>query len=228
MVVLTGSGHEGHSTEKTANAYSLRRPDEVARRLGGVADLRPGLLRKDGGMPALPDLAARLRALPPSLGPVRLVAVDGPSAAGKSTFATALADSLGGAPVVRSDDFPVPWDGDPLAWWPPLTAQVLQPLRAGRTGRFRRYDWRRGVYAEGVAVPPAAVVIVEGVGAAREEAPAAFRIWVEAPYDVRRRRAAERGDDLGAWERWATTEAGHFAADRTRERIDLVIAGNPE
>jgi uridine kinase len=179
------------------------------------------------GMPDIPGLAARLRGLPPSCGPVRVVAVDGPSAAGKSTFATALAEALDGAPVVRSDDFPVPWEGDPLAWWPPLTARVLHPLRAGRRGRFRRYDWRSGAYAEWVEVPPAPVVIVEGVGAARAEAPVAYRIWVEAPYDVRRRRAAERGDDLGSWERWATTEARHFAADRTRERIDLVIAGNP-
>jgi uridine kinase len=183
------------------------------------------------GMSAFADqaaLAARLRALAPSCGPVRVVAVDGPSAAGKSTFATELAAALGGAPVVRSDDFPVPWDGDPLAWWPPLTAQVLIPLAAGRTGRFRRYDWRRGAYAEELQVPPAPVVVIEGVGAARGEAPAAFRIWVEAPHDVRRRRAAERGDDLGVWERWATTEAKHFAADRTRDRIDLVRDGNPE
>ena len=181
-------------------------------------------------MSALVDLAAlaaRLRALEPSCGPVRIVAVDGPSAAGKSTFASGLAAALGGAPVVRSDDFPVPWDGDPLAWWPPLTAQVLDPLRDGRTGRFRRYDWHRGAYAEELHVPPAPVVILEGVGAAREEAPAAFRVWVEASYDVRRRRAAERGDDPGSWERWATTEAKHFAADRTRDRIDLVIDGNP-
>ncbi|MDN3358338.1 hypothetical protein [Actinomadura sp. DC4] len=171
-------------------------------------------------------LATRLLVLPPSWGAVRIVAVDGPSAAGKSTFASGLAKALGGAPVVRSDDFPVPWDGDPLAWWPPLTSQVLEPLRAGRTARFRRYDWRRAAYAEAVEVPPAPVVIVEGVGAAR--APAAFRIWVDAPYDVRRRRAAERGDDLGDWERWAASEEGLFAADRTRDRIDLVIDGNPE
>lgn len=172
-------------------------------------------------------LAARLWRLAASCGDVRVVAVDGPSAAGKSTFATGLARALGGVPVVRSDDFPVPWDGDPLAWWPPFTEQVLRKVCAGQTGRFRRYDWHRGVYAEEVAVPPAPVLIVEGVGAAREEAPAAFRIWVDAPYAVRRRRAAERGDDLDAWDRWAATEAKHFVADRTRDRIDLVIDGNP-
>jgi uridine kinase len=171
-------------------------------------------------------LAARLRGLEPSCGPVRVVAVDGPSAAGKSTFAARLSGALDGAPVVRSDDFPVPWDGDPLAWWPPVSAQVLEPLRAGRAGRFRRYDWHRGRYAEEVVIPVAPVLILEGVGAARQEAPAAFRIWIEAPHDVRRRRAAERGDDLTSWDRWAETEARLFSADRTRERADLILAGN--
>lgn len=176
-------------------------------------------------VPVPAALAARLPALEPSCGAVRVVAVDGPSAAGKSTFATALAAALGGAPVVRSDDFPVPWDGDPLAWWPPVTAQVLEPLRAGRPGRFRRYDWRRGAYAEQVEIPVVPVLIIEGVGAAREDAPAAFAIWVDAPHVVRRRRAADRGDDLGAWDRWARNEAAHFGADRTRERADLIIDG---
>ncbi|MEU1278345.1 hypothetical protein [Streptomyces sp. NPDC005805] len=45
----------------------------------------------------LPGLAARLRALPPSCGPVRLVAVDGHAGSGKSTFAARLAEAAGGA-----------------------------------------------------------------------------------------------------------------------------------
>src|SRR3569833_514811 len=119
----------------------------------GWADRRYDGLERMEGMSAFADqaaLAARRRALAPACGPVRVVAVDGPRAAGKSTFATELAAALGGAPVVRSGGFPVPWDGDPLAWWPPLAAQVLLPLAAGRTGRFRRCGWRRGADAVGV------------------------------------------------------------------------------
>jgi uridine kinase len=178
------------------------------------------------GTARLRALAHRLPALEPSCGPVRIVAVDGPSAAGKTTFAAALAAALGGVPVVHSDDFPVPWDGEPLAWWPPLDAQVLVPLSAGRPGRFRRYDWRRGTYAEQVEVRAAPIVIIEGVGAGRQESPAAFRVWVEAPYALRRRRAARRGDDLDAWDQWAETEAKLFEKDGTRERADLLIDGN--
>ena len=154
---------------------------------------------------------------------MRIVAVDGPSAAGKSTFAARLSATLGGAPVVGADDFPVPWDGDPLAWWPPFAAQVLGPLSEGRPARFRRYDWRRGVYGEETEIPAAPVLVVEGVGAARRRRPAAFRVWVDAPHDVRRRRARSAATTWRPGTAGPRSEARHFAADRTRERADLIV-----
>jgi hypothetical protein len=172
-------------------------------------------------------LAEQVRALPPSCGTVRVVAIDGPSGAGKTTFAALLAEALDEAPMVRSDDFPVPWDGDPLAWWPPVTAQVLEPLAAGRPGGYRRYDWHRGAYGERVGVPVRPVLLLEGVGAAWRESPAACRIWVDAPLELRRGRALDRdGPSIAdSWDRWSAREHAHFAADRTRERADLLVDG---
>jgi uridine kinase len=174
-----------------------------------------------------PALAGTVRALPPSCGPVRVVAVDGPSGAGKSTFATLLADALHGAPVVRSDEFPVPWDGDPLAWWPVLAERILTPLSAGLAARHRPYDWRRGEYGPTVDIPVGPVLIIEGVGAGRRDAPAAYRIWVEAPPEVRLRRVNRRdGTELVAsWDTWSRREHEHFTADGTRERADLLVDG---
>ncbi|MFC9975989.1 uridine kinase [Spirillospora sp. NPDC127200] len=180
-----------------------------------------------------PALADHVRGLPPSCGPVRVVAVDGPSAAGKSTFApllaAALGDGAGGAPapLVRSDDFRVPWDADPLTWWEPLRAAVLDPLSAGRPGRLRRYDWRADAYGPPEEVPVAPVLVLEGVGAAWRGSPAAYRIWIDAPRAVRRARALARdgADWAAAWEGWAEREARHFAADRTAGRADLVVDG---
>ncbi|MFC4051454.1 uridine kinase [Actinomadura syzygii] len=191
-------------------------------------------------------LAARLLALPPSCGPSRLVAVDGPSGAGKSTFADRLAEVLVGAggapggaggrppsegtvgaPVVRSDDFRVPWDADPLTWWEPLRRAVLDPVGAGRPGALRRYDWRRGAYGPAEEVPAAPVLLVEGVGAAWAGSPAAFRIWIDAPLDLRRARAADRdgAEYADAWDRWSARETAFFAADGTRARADLHVDG---
>ncbi|WP_207944614.1 uridine kinase family protein [Actinomadura rubrisoli] len=174
-----------------------------------------------------PALAARLLALAPSCGPVRLVAVDGPSGAGKSTFAGHLAAVLVGAPVVRSDDFRVPWDADPLTWWEPLQASVLDPLRDGRPGLLRRYDWHRDRYGPAEEVPPAPVLIVEGVGASWAGSPAAYRVWIDAPRDLRRARALDRDgpEYASAWDEWGTRETALFAADATRCRADLLVDG---
>ncbi|MFF0769146.1 uridine kinase [Nonomuraea wenchangensis] len=172
------------------------------------------------------SLAARIRSLPPSCGPVRLVAVDGPAGSGKTTFAGRLAGALA-CQVVHSDDFPVPWEEGPGGWFHALEEQVLRPLRDGRPGGFRRYDWVRGGYAEQVAVPPAPVLVVEGVGTARASAAhlVAYTVWVEAAEPVRLARVLERdGPELAPrWREWFAAEREWFAADGTRERADLVV-----
>ncbi|MEW9549314.1 uridine kinase [Nonomuraea sp. NPDC050783] len=170
--------------------------------------------------------AAVVRSLPPSCGPVRLVAVDGPAGSGKTTFARRLAAELG-CQVVHSDDFPVPWEEGPGGWFAALEEQVLEPLRNGRPGGFRRYDWVRGAYAEHVDVPVAPVLVVEGVGVARARVAhlLAYTVWMEADEAVRLARVLERdGPALEPrWHEWFAAEREWFAADRTRERADLVV-----
>lgn len=174
-----------------------------------------------------PALAARLLTLPPSCGPVRVIAVDGPSGAGKSTFTDHLSETLVGAPVIRSDDFRVPWDADPLTWWEPLRASALDRLCTGRPALLRRYDWHHDRYGPAEEIPPPPVLFVEGVGSAWAGSPAAYRIWLDAPYAVRRARALDRDglEYADAWENWATREQEHFAKDETRSRCDLRVDG---
>ncbi|MEV5407701.1 hypothetical protein AB0K60_02525 [Thermopolyspora sp. NPDC052614] len=159
-----------------------------------------------------------------------MVAIDGPAGSGKTTFAERLG-AAAGAQVIHSDEFPVPWDGSPDAWFAPLTAQVLDPLRAGGPGRFRRYDWVRGEHAEWIEVPPAPLLVLEGVAAARRATAGllAYAIWVEAPDDLRLRRVLERdGEHLrDEWERWMRAEREWFARDDTRARADLRVLGTP-
>jgi uridine kinase len=137
-------------------------------------------------------LAARILARPAQCGPVRLVAIDGPGGAGKSTFAARLADALGQVRVVHTDDF-ASWD-NPLNWWPRLEQQVLQPLGAGRTGRFQRYDWDRRALAEWHEVPAVGVLILEGVSSARRAVAErlTYVVWIQADPEVRLRRGLER------------------------------------
>lgn len=152
--------------------------------------------------------------------------MDGPAGSGKTTFAGRLG-AAAGARVIHSDDFPVPWEGPPDAWFPPLADQVLAPLARGEAGGFRRYDWVRGAPAEPVPVPVAPVLLLEGVGAARRAAPVCHRIWVEAPRPLRLARVLRRdGAHLEPrWRAWLAAEERWFAADGTRGRADLLVDG---
>jgi hypothetical protein len=200
-------------------------------------------------------LVARIAATPARLGPVRLVAVDGASGAGKTDFSARLAAALGGAPVVHTDDLLDGWD-DQLTFWTRLQAQVLDPLRRGRPARYLRYRWDLGRFGGPPArIEPAAVVLLEGVSAAR----AAIRpqlslaVFLTAPSDLRLRRAlardasstsrnrpssaagggplGEEPDDVVALraylERWRRVEERHFAADATAAHADLIVDGAP-
>lgn len=172
--------------------------------------------------------SALLRAAPPRCGTVRVLALDGPSGSGKTSLAATLARAWR-APTLHLDDLYPGWDG--LAETVELLASgVLRPLSRGTPGAYRRWDWHAGGWAETrrVPVPPGGVLIVEGcgssVGAAGEFA--AVRVWVDAPQDVRRARGLARDGDAFAeqWERWRAQEVSLFAADRTREKADLLLS----
>ena len=178
------------------------------------------------------QLAARVLASPARLGEVRLVVVDGPAGSGKTTVAARLAAALGDAQVVRMDDLYEGWSGLDDTVFDRLDTWVLGPLRSGRDGRYRRYDWDAGQFAEWHDVPVAAALVIEGVGAgARPVDPyAVLRVWVEAPADVRLARGVARdGEHLRAqWLQWSALEDAHFEADGTRDRADLVVDGTAE
>ena len=173
------------------------------------------------------DLAADVLAAPPRLGGTRLVCVDGPAGSGKTTFGRRLARALD-APLVHMDDLYAGWTLAGAA--DRLATGVLDPVRAGRPGSCPRYDWAAGAFAaEPIPVPVTAALVVEGCGSS---APAldpltTLRIWLEAPAELRLRRGLARDGQALApeWLRWQHEEAAHFAAERTRDRADLVVDG---
>lgn len=158
----------------------------------------------------------------------RLVCVDGPAGSGKTTLASQLAVELD-AQVVHLDDLYEGWEAGPDGGARRLREWVLAPLAAGRAGRYLRYDWNAGRYAEAHDVEPAPFVVVEGCGAAARQIDpwVALRVWVEADDDERLRRTVAR-DGAEARDhllRWMADEAVHYARERSRERADVRIDG---
>lgn len=169
---------------------------------------------------------------PSTLGAARLVCVDGPAGSGKSTLGEAVRAAVAGrgtADLVHTDDLLDGWGGLDEAGRS-LEEAVLAPLREGRAGRYRRYDWHAERFAEEVAVAPVDLLVVEGVGSWRAAyAPwVTTLVWVEAPQDLRLARGLARdGEALRPqWEAWLTAEAALFSREGTREHADLVVDGS--
>ncbi|GLF96441.1 hypothetical protein [Streptomyces yaizuensis] len=183
-------------------------------------------------MDDLDRLARTLRALPPSCGPVRLIAVDGHAGSGKSTFAARLAAALapGGAPVLHLDDLAS--HAELFDWTGRLLAQVARPLSGGRTAYYAPYDWDARQFSPPRALAPAPAVVVEGVGAGRRALRPllAALLWMERDAEDSWRRGRRRdGAALDAfWDEWTVAETRHFSADPSRPFADALVRECPE
>lgn len=174
---------------------------------------------------AIHDLATRLRRLPPSCGPVRLIGVDGHAGSGKSTFAGALARSLGDAPVLHLDD--IASHDELFEWTGRLLTQVIEPFRRGESAHYTPYDWRSRRFGPPLPLPPAAVVLVEGVGAGRRalRPHLARLLWMELPQEDSWTRGRQRDgeEQREFWDRWVQAERRHFTEDPSRPFADLLV-----
>jgi len=174
-------------------------------------------------------VVALIRAAPPPPGMrCRVLAIDGPGGAGKSTIAIAVARALGDAPVLHTDDFAA-WD-DPLDWHQRLLDQVLAPLSRGAPARYQRYDWDSRKLAEWHELDPRELLIIEGVGASqRALAPylsACVWVWTSRAERLRRGLRRDGQQALALWQDWMRAEDDYIATQRPDRSADLVVRGD--
>ncbi|KAB1150804.1 hypothetical protein F7R91_02150 [Streptomyces luteolifulvus] len=174
---------------------------------------------------AIHELASRLRRLPPSCGPVRLIGIDGHAGSGKSTFAGQLARALAGAPVLHLDD--IASHDEMFGWTGRLLAQVIEPLGRGESAHYATYDWRARRFGPTHTLPPAPVILLEGVGAGRRalRPHLAQLLWMELPHEESwtRGRSRDGEEQREFWAGWVRAERRHFAEDPSRPYADLLV-----
>ena len=163
---------------------------------------------------------------PATLGPGRLVCVDGPAGSGKTTLGAEIA-ALTGAHVVHGDDLMEGWAG--FATVSRQLTGLVRALAAGRPGSYEVYDWHQGRFDGTVTVPPAPWLVVEGVGSG-DPAIAAYvttLVWVEVGDDLRLARGLARdGAHMEPhWREFMGSERALFDRHRTQERADVLVDG---
>lgn len=172
---------------------------------------------------------------PPRLGRIRLIGIDGPAGSGKSSLAAnvaARAEARGlHTAVIHMDDLYDGWSGAERGFGL-LRDHVLQRIADGREGRYRRYDWHLGAYAELHVVPVTIeLLVVEGVTSCDRDAGhwQSLRLWIETSNEVRLDRGIERDGEAQRdhWLEWMRWERDHFADQATRSRAHVIVDGNP-
>jgi uridine kinase len=172
-----------------------------------------------------------------------VVALDGRSGTGKSTVAASLGRALGAA-VVNCDDFyaggtDADWAArtpaeraDEAIDWRRVRAEVVEPLRAGRTATWVPYDWDegQGPSPQAITMPAAPIVVLDGAYTARPELGDIVDLTVLLELDddaLRRERVrAREGDEFtDSWYAvWDAAEDHYFTKVRPRESFAVVLA----
>ncbi len=165
-----------------------------------------------------------------------LLALDGMSAAGKTTLAAELARTLGGN-VYHMDDFCLPAGRRPADWLQApgghmdlerFRREVLEPLIRGEAVAYRPYSCREGKLGPERLIPPKSLEIVEGAYATHPAlgAPYALTVFVQVEEQQQRRRILARGGSQALrrfQEIWIPQERRYFDACHTASNCQICL-----
>jgi uridine kinase len=201
----------------------------------------------EGSKPVVDRVVEHLHTADPR--ELRLVCIEGPGGAGKSTLAAAVAARYRARhqseiTVVHGDDFFGPverrWldghtppreslsDGYGVFAHARLRRELLDPLRAGERARYQRYDWASDSLADWLSAPPQGVVLVEGAYVLRRHLRHYWdeALFVRTPRSVRHARMHARRQNASGWiERWVAAEDAYLAAEDPAAAANLIVDG---
>ncbi len=185
---------------------------------------------------ALALIEAEVRRSLPIKGQVRVITIDGPAGAGKSTMASALSQRLGDAPVVHMDDLYRGWaDALTSQLTTVLRDHILLPISLGKQGGYRCWDWSKDAPGGAVVIPRHEFLILEGVGASQRAVRpfASMMIWISIDAKTGMQRVIDRDSGnvadpegfLHHMQAWQGLEALHFERESTFDASHMRFDG---
>lgn len=165
-----------------------------------------------------------------------IMAIDGSSAAGKSTLAAVLAERYG-AVVFHADDFflrPEQRTAERLNEAggnmdrERLKAEVLESLSKGERVTYRAFDCRTMSLKEPVSVEPGRLNIIEGAYSMHPDLESyyGFSVFLDIDPETQRQRILKRNDSAKAemfFSRWIPMEKRYIEELKVKERCQMLI-----
>ena len=159
-----------------------------------------------------------------------VIAIDGPAGAGKTTLAHEIFLALSpkmSVNVIHMDDL---YDGWENALTDDLT-QFLQYLSAQhqsqQSANLSRYNWAKSSFDPPEVIPPADLLILEGVGSGDKSLQDQFAalIWIDIDPEIGVQRVIHR-DGPGVrsqMQKWLGIQQQYFSQHSTREKADFIL-----
>ena len=185
---------------------------------------------------SLDDLIKSLLAAKPKFPNVRIIAIDGPAGAGKSTLAKRIKSNLQEesglkTAIVHMDDLYEGWENaltDQLT--KTLINQILIPVSLAKNFGYRKYNWFSGSFGDIFEEDSPEILILEGVGSGQKATRRYLDqlIWIDIDAETGLQRVLQRdGDYLENEMRvWQMRESSHFSKENTRDSATIRINGS--
>ena len=182
----------------------------------------------------MPDLFSEISQLisrAPFLGNTRILAIDGPAGAGKSTLASHLVKNLsllGSVYVIHMDWIYAGWEGALDNSLTEKLHSILASLKNRAPIDLEIYNWHLGKFDQVRRIPVPEILVIEGVGAAQKimRDAGAITIWMEIEPEIGMKRVLLRDGDAIAeqMQGWLKTQREYFLRDLTPESTDFSLS----
>lgn len=187
---------------------------------------------------SLDEIAASILLSQSQCGATKVIAIDGLAGAGKTSLAKALKKKLSEIEVdirveiIAMDDLYNGWED---ALTPTLTRtllnQILTPISVKQISvEYRTYNWFTSEQGVVKVLPPADIVILEGVGSGQIQVRKflSHLIWIDIAPEIGLARVLRRDGDYieSQMRQWQSQEYEFFVKEKTRDSATIRLDGN--
>ena len=176
---------------------------------------------------ALTDLCTS----PSKVGKTHIIAIDGPAGAGKTTLAMQISQALSSrfsVAIVHMDDLYNGWDGALGENLTELLSKIIEAQKKSQNFLLPHFDWIAHKYSDPRELKSSQILILEGVGSAREivRNSATTTIWIEVDRTIGIERVIARdGEEIEShMKQWLIDQEIYFTSDGTRESAQFILS----